>query len=142
MVWRILYNNVRKKIFFNFFLYFPPPLTYFFQNFYFFYKQNKAYFITNSTVYDKVMLRHSHFPKIIKNHSITHGTRTRPCTMELFPFDFDEPLIRCSTNQNKGHLFFYTCPISPLGGKTPLWRKSGFFVRSVETIRDKEKCSN
>ena len=41
-------------------------------------------------------------------------------TMEVSPFDFDERLVCCSTDQNKGHVFFYTCPISLLGGETPL----------------------
>ena len=64
----------------------------------------------NLMVYGKIILRHIHFPKIIKNYSITHGTRTRPCTMEVSPFDFDEPLICSSTYQNKGHVFFLYAP--------------------------------
>ena len=69
---------MEKKTFLIFFYTFPHHLPIFFKIFIFLYKQNKAYFITNSTVYNKVMLRHSHFPKIIKNRPITHGTRTRP----------------------------------------------------------------
>ena len=128
MTSRVLYNNVKKNFFLNFFYTF----LFFFKIFISFYKQNEAYFITNSMVYDKVMLRHFHFPKIIKNHSITHSTRTRPCTMEVSPFDFDEFLICCSIDQNKRHVFFlYICSISLLWGKTPLWRKLVFLFRSV-----------
>src|SRR5215467_14858341 len=112
--------TAKKNFFFIFFSTFPHHLSIFFKIFISFYKQNKAYFITNSTVYDKVMMRHFHILKIIKNHPITHDTRTRPCTMEVSSFDFDERLIRCSTDQNKGNVFFYMCSISLLGGKTPL----------------------
>jgi hypothetical protein len=131
MILRVLYNSEKKIFFLIFFNTFPHHLPIFFKIFISFYKQDKAYFITNSTVYNKVMLRRSHFPKIIKNHSIMHGTRTHPCTMEVSLFDFDEPLICCSTDKNKGPIFFYTCPYALLGGETPLWRKSDFFFRSV-----------
>ena len=71
-------------------------------------------------VYDKVMLRHFHFPKIIKN-KLHNAWYAHPSVhKEVSPFDFGEPLICCSTDQNKGHVFFYTCLISLLGGKTPL----------------------
>jgi len=72
-----------------------------------------------------------------------HGTRTRPCTMKVFPFDFDESLIRCRTDQNKGHVFFYTCPLSLLGVKHPFEKNRFCFFEAciVETVRDREKCS-
>jgi len=95
-------------------------------------------------VYDKVMLRHFYFPKIIKSYSITHGTRTRPWIMEVSFFDFDEPLICCSTDQNKGHVFFYTCPNALLRVKHSFEKNrfSTFEAYIVETIRDREKCFN
>lgn len=36
----------------------------------------------------------------------SHKERT-----QVFPFDFDELLIRCLTDENKKHVLFYTCPI-------------------------------
>jgi len=95
-------------------------------------------------VYDKVMLRHFHFPEIIKSYSIMHGTRTRPCTIEVSPFDFDEPLICCSTDQNKGQVIFYTCPnaLSRVKHSFEKNRFSTFEAYIVETIRDREICFN